>query len=223
MKTQNDPFAYGLLAGLLVFLLGLVVNAGCIHSSKLDGRDVQARADEAVEITARCQDTSGQGWVFYGSGVIVDAHTILTAGHVATAEPGMFCGWTAEMSNGKEYSVMPSIVLPGVDLASMVSMLAFDPTYPIVFGPIPKLGERVCSSTAHPMRLIRCGEAQTRVEPPGDLMHTMLVEPGNSGSGVYDTQGRLIGIVTHLMRCTNGQYCGGKLATLDGHVRELML
>ncbi len=222
-KIQNSPAALGWCAGLLVLLLGVVANASCAHASKLDGRDVEQRFEQAVQITANCLTSSGEATGWYGSGVIVNPTTILTAAHVAT-EGDVFCVFEAEMQHGKTYAMHVGVLLPEYDLASMHTAEGerFDPTFPIVFGPVPRLGERICAATAFPRRLTRCGDAQTQTDPPGNLIHTAIVEPGNSGSGVYDDRGRLIGIVTHLWYCSNKQYCGGRVATLEGHVGELL-
>ncbi len=224
MKIENSPGAYGFLAGLIVLLLGLFANAGCAHAGAFGGRDVQERYEQAVQITATCTAADGTTSGFYGSGVIVSTHALLTAAHVASEPDGWRCTWEAEMSNGKKYAIHAGTVMHDYDLASMyvADGESFDPTYPVVFGDEPEYGARVCAQTSFPRPLIRCGEAQTKNDPPGNLTHTMLVEPGNSGSGVYDNDGRLVGIITHLFRCSNGQYCGGRMATLEGHVAELL-
>jgi hypothetical protein len=127
------------------------------------------------------------------------------------------------MVNKKSYMLIQGVLLPDRDLASLHTVLdTFDPTYPIVHGPTPEYGARVCSTTAYPQFLRMCGDVQMPADPPGDLSHTIVTEGGNSGSGVYDAKGRLIGIITHRWSCQNGQLCGGKLATLEGFVDRLL-
>ncbi len=219
MKIHNSPGAYGILAGLLTLFLGLLANAGCVHEVR--GRDAGIALESTVLITTTCFAPQGM-YGAYGSGVIVGSHTILTAAHVVQDPPGARCMRIARMANGSEYLVVPHKAIPGFDLASLTSVEPFLPTYPIVYGPPPAFGERVCSMTAFPRYLWRCGEVQQHKKPPGDLAHTITTEGGNSGSGVYDMRGALVGIITHRWTCDNGQHCGGMLATLEGHVAELM-
>jgi S1-C subfamily serine protease len=222
MKVSNTPGSYGLLAGLLVLLLAAYANAGCMRSVK--GRSAEVAFDQTVLITATCVGPDGSGSIWHGSGVIVDNQTVITAAHVARDPDGMVCIRKVEMANDHTYVVMPGVILPDRDLATLKLLLnEFDPTYPVLYGPAPMFGDRICSMTAYPMWLYRCGEAQKAATPPGDRMHTIVVEGGNSGSGVYDMRGRLVGIITHRFSCSNGQYCGGKLATLEGYLDDLEL
>ncbi len=222
MKIHNSPGAYGLLAGLLVLLLGLVANASCMPPSASAQRDPATALEQAVRIEATCFDKNGALAAFMGSGVIIDKHTIITAAHVATDPEGFVCARTATMVNDHVYEVHLGTALVNRDLGTLVSDTDFDPTYPVVFGPAPEFGERVCAMTAYPMWLWRCGDAQLPTDPPGDRMHNIIVEPGNSGSGVYDGYGRLIGIITHRWSCSNGQMCGGKFSTLEGFTSALL-
>lgn len=221
MRIENDPKAYGFLAGLLVLLLVTVANAGCVPVSA--GRKPSIALEQAVKVTATCLDRVGNGAVFFGSGVIVDKNTVLTAGHVAADPEGYACIRTVTMMNDHVYVVMPGKIMRDRDLATLKLLFQdFDPTYPVIYGPPPAFGDRVCAMVSYPYWLYRCGEAQTFAEPPGDRVHTITVEPGNSGSGVYDSHGRLVGIITHRWSCFNGQLCGGKFSTLEGHVEELL-
>lgn len=225
MRIQNSPGSYGILAGLLVLLFAAIVNDGCaMTSTSMPGRGAYEALEQAVSIDAVCLAADGSVVGFYGSGVIVNRHTILTAGHVAQDPPGYLCGRVATMSNGHKYSVTAGVVLPDRDLGALVSADAFDPTLSITYGPKPAFGEHICAMVAFPMALWRCGEAQGDDAPPGDVVHTITVEPGNSGSGVYDAQGRLIGIITHRWSCgVTGQLCGGKMASLEGYLHELII
>ncbi len=222
MKTpnfQNHPSAYGFLAGLLTFLCGLVL-ACCTRDVR--GRDAGLALESAVRITSTCMAPDGV-YVSYGSGVIVNDHTILTAAHVAADTKGMVCIRSATMSNGSTYMLLPHKALPAQDLASLQTVYQrFAPTHPVELGSPPAYGSRVCAMVAFPYVLWRCGETQRPVSPPGDLVHTIIIDSGNSGAGVYDTQGRLFGIITHRWSCANGQICGGKLATLADHFAGLL-
>lgn len=221
MKIENSPAAYGLLAGLATFLAGLLLASGCTHIVR--GRDAEVALESVVSITLTCVSPTGGVYGGYGSGVIVNDHTVLTAAHVAVDDDDEVCIRTATMANGKSYTLAPGKARVDRDLASLVTVLdTFDPTYTVVYGPPPPFGSRVCSMTAYPKILWRCGETQMPTDAPGDLYHTITTEGGNSGSGVYDERGRLVGIITHRWSCGNGQYCGGKMATVDGYVLELL-
>jgi S1-C subfamily serine protease len=51
---------------------------------------------------------------------------------------------------------------------------------------------------------------------------SIVVDHGNSGGALYDDEGRLVGITTHLTQCTNDQYCEGRASSLEAHVLELL-
>ncbi len=226
---ETEPGAYGLLAGLAVLLLGLLANASCAHASKLDPSPadvIDAHYDAAVEITALCLLPDGRQVAWFGSGVIVDATHILTAGHVAETE-GLSCVFTAELSNGKTHLVRPLHVLASseTDLASMeiVSFVETFPAQPVRYGPVPAPGEKVCTATAYPRREYKCGQVmRSKGSQPGDIRIDFVVEPGNSGSALYNERGELVGIVVHTYRNRgNGQYITGGATSLAGHRKEL--
>ena len=213
---ENSPKAYGFLAGALVLILGILLgNSGC---HPVPRRDAQVAFESAVLIKESCMTDDGKFYESYGSGVIVDSHTILTAAHVAYNED--ICMYTALMSNDTTYVLMRSIVLIEPDVATMTSLTPFAPTYDVAFAPMPGLGETVGVQTAYPRWAYACGERQYSALD-GTFLLSLIVEPGNSGSGVYDGNGRLVGIVTHLIRCSNGQICAGRATALEGHLREL--
>lgn len=221
MKIQTKPAAGGFVAALYyVFFIVLALQWSCMREVR--GRDAVVALESAVFISIVCVDASGGGYISGGSGVIVDAYTVFTAAHIADDPPGMVCLRTATMVNGKKYMLAPGKSLPERDLASLASLVSLFPTLPVVYGPAPGYGERVCSMTAHPRFLWRCGDVQLRADPPGDRSHTIITEGGNSGSGVYDSRGRLVGIITHRWSCSNGQLCGGKMATLEGYIAGLL-
>jgi S1-C subfamily serine protease len=224
---QTEPGAYGLLAGLTVLLLAaaaLACGDGCAHPSKLDYPSaLERRYDAAVEVTATCDDMSG----WYGSGVIVSKDRVLTAGHVLEGPPGVHCVFVVEDSAGKLYLMHPVALLDSdhvdlgvLELSSPVAK--FEMPAP-EYGPPPQLGEWVCTVTAHPRREHKCGQVFKSKKQPGDIRMGIVVEPGNSGSALYDARGRLVGIVVHLYQCDNGQFCSGAATSLAGHMKELGL
>ena len=66
----------------------------------------------------------------------------------------------------------------------------------------PRAGAIICSEHAGPTAGRACGLITTVGEFPSgavtvDIFHTLPVAPGNSGSGVYDAAGKLVGVITH--------------------------
>lgn len=220
MKLENTPGSYGLLAGLLVLLLAAYATS-CAHAQAA-GRTPAEGFEAAVRIEAVCVAVDGSGTIFGGSGTVVNETTVLTAGHVATDPAGMTCVRAITTSDGKRRLALRGTIDTALDLATLHTLTPMKAT-PVTFGPMPEYGDRLCAQTAAPMWLRRCGESQYLTTPPGDLVHTIVVEGGNSGSGVYDSRGRLVGVITHRWSCVNGQYCGGRLAVLEGHLHALGL
>lgn len=234
MRVHNHPAAYGFLAGAIVLILGLLVNAGCVHATMVtlpsSGAPDAALAggyDAAVGITAHCVQANGRQIGWYGSGVIVDATHLITAGHVAELEsPGDVCSFVAEDSAGRTHLVFPKVVLKSteIDLASMelVSFTERFHSQPVRFGSVPVLGDIVCAFTAFPRREHRCGQVMKPKAHPGDIRINMVVEPGNSGSALYNMRHELVGIVVHTYpNRDNGQFVTGGASSLQRYVAEL--
>ncbi len=225
MKTERhstEPMAFGFLAGALVLILGLYASA-CNpphYPHETATRDLAAQYASAVAITANCLELSTGtvgGW--YGSGVIVNDHTVLTAGHVVEAE-GYLCTWEGVLSDGTKVELKPGYVDHDADLAAMHSSTKMK-ALPVSYAGMPPLGSEVCESASHPKVVHRCGEVEPSEE--GYIVTDMLVDHGNSGAGVYDEDGHLVGITTRLVMCGNRQYCGGWIAKLDGHLELLLV
>ena len=189
-----------LLVGLAV--IGAMLASGCA-SMRGDGVK-RVETDEKMAAAVRVRGACGQG-----SGVIVAPDRILTARHVIACKVGPL-----EMI--PDTSVL--ITLPGgterrarveVSLDVDIARLRVEGS---LLGVEPRLGRvvpdaRVCAATAYPMRGLSCGHV-TRDEHDaiGGIAFTANVEPGNSGSGLYDEHGRLIGIV--IWRRTDGRVGG---------------
>lgn len=227
MKVENTPGAYGFLAGLLVLLLGMFANTSCAHTSKLTSRGLTARYIDAVEIEAVCvKGSTAEGMLvgWHGSGVVVSRTRVLTANHVANMRD-MTCVFQTKTIDGRTRMMQPLAAMPSLDLASLELVDGEKPfdASPVAYGKVPEVGDRVCAATGNPWRGHKCGEVQLPGNLPGDVQFLIIVEPGNSGSGVYNDAGELIGIVTHKFTCSQStQTCGGKAASLAGHVAELL-
>jgi S1-C subfamily serine protease len=80
-----------------------------------------------------------------------------------------------------------------------------------------RIESRVCIVVAAPRRDRRCGEVEDILTTnANDVTLSTPVEPGNSGSAVYDRDGRLVGIVTQRRGLKNGQSTGGIATALGG-------
>lgn len=196
---------------LVIGALLLVGACACQQGDVKRPRDVLAQYESAVAIMVACEDGSIGG----GSGVLIDTRTVLTAHHVVDCD-GLYL---VEAVDGSTVMAMRSRVAESHDLAWL--RLATDlEIEPARLGKVPGLGETVCAASAVPQRARHCGEVQPggSRDADGDLYFAALVQPGNSGGGVYNVNGELVGIVTHLSLCTNRQWCGGRATTLEGRL-----
>lgn len=224
MKTRNEPFAYGLFAGLLVLLLGVIVNSmACCYSKDVRHARVLQQYEASVEITVTClkPDMNVVGW--FGSGVIIDNERVLTAGHVANAE-GAMCSYQVETWRGEKRFMFVEKIDKATDLAVMRLSVAQEPlpNPHVRFGVEPRIGDIVCSAPSHPLHMRKCGEVQPYTSVPGDIHFGAIVEPGNSGAGLYNEDGDLVGITVMLRRCANGQWCSGLATSLATHLKDLL-
>ncbi len=221
MKTQNDSRAYGFIAGAVVLILALLANACAHYPMPRDVRSVDDRAESAVEVFTECGS---------GSGVLVDESTVYTAFHVVECAPGQMAQVIAIRTLDKKSSVARIRVSDADrDIASLELETPMPDVTPVrVRGAV--IGETICAATATPERQMRCG-----IVKPGDLsprrhgdvvVGGMNVWYGNSGSGVYGTDGALVGIAVRLNWCNIADAfifmitderqvtCGGRVSSL---------
>lgn len=171
--------------------------------------------------TVRINEFCG-GHSYSGSGVLVSGDLVLTAEHATTCKvAGSDAIVKADaivvvIEDGVFASAKVDVTLPGVDIARLKLERSFDHYFSDVrVGPPPGLGEKVCESSAAPRETYRCGPAQPTV--PGRITVDFMVEHGNSGSGMYNIQGELVGIITNQYTCENGQICAGFGSALAGY------
>lgn len=205
--------------GSWALILTLALVSMCCAGSQRVARTVPAQWTSAVQIHAECIDpfTGRSDLYMRGSGVVVSSTQILTAWHVVSTTPPI-CRLRASTTEGDTYALTVDMAAPEADVVRMTIDGTFKNASTPKLGPKPAVGTTVCVLGAIPSRQRRCGEAQWTfdVPPPGDIEHTAITEPGNSGGGLYDSRGRLVGIVTHLQFCRNGQICGGRATSLAG-------
>lgn len=201
------------LAAYVATVAALLVLYACTGCGVIRGataqRSVIAEYDSAVGIEVVCMGMT----IGYGSGVIVSPSQVLTAAHVV-ATPG--CEIQVHTAKGDIVPMVLEASAPAADVARLATkeLYLFNALPFTVAGP-PDVGDDVCLTTAWPVRGRRCGQVQRRRSLDGQFFHDAVTEPGNSGSGAYDTAGRLVGIVVTLHTCrATGQICGGGISPL---------
>ncbi len=150
-----------------------------------------------------------------GSAVIVSSSQVLTAFHVVD-DPA--CMYSVEYPDASRVAMRVEAVWQPLDVARLVTVTGTFKEPPILgIGVAPLPGATVCIVSAIPHYSRTCGDVQWyggTKDKAGDMRHTALTQPGNSGAGVYDAAGLLVGILTHYGRCINGQFCGGRATSI---------
>ena len=211
-------------AGVLVAIVWIgVLLTTCLscasQSVAIRGRSMLQMHQATVTIRETCPD----GRIFFGSGGIVGQGIVVTAAHVVRCDiaPGITVGGVVEVDpgDGEWRPAAPIRVLEVDDVASL-SVGGLE-TYesPVQIGPPPAMGDTLCASTGQiPSYALKCGTVQPFPETEtGDISWDAIVEPGNSGGLVYDSLGRVVGVVVQWRRCANVpfyQICGGRATSL---------
>lgn len=147
-------------------------------------RPVIVQKDAAVRIETVCAA---------GTGVIVGSHTILTALHVLTCDNSVVDAVKVTLPSGRAYIADTEVaVFKDLGRLHVNEDLAFKAPHVAS----AKVGRQVCAETAVPKRGRTCGTVTTTGIGDSDIAFTADVTFGNSGSGVYDANGFLVGIVT---------------------------
>jgi S1-C subfamily serine protease len=144
----------------------------------------------AVRITSTCEGLTG-----HGSGVAITSRHVITAAHVVACTGDALI--TATTRDGRTVSMSLDLAAAGADVVRLVVDGTRQPfrSWAEVTHRHPPTGEVVCivaSSEGHPP-VRRCGDAGGLVE--GRLLVAVQGFPGNSGGGVYDSDGRVVGVI----------------------------
>lgn len=213
------------LSPLALVVLIMSSCVGCIAGLRTESnlRSAAQKRALTVQINTRCSRYSYQG-----SGVVISKTEILTAAHVidcAIVEPitGMLIpnGSPIEIIAAQPDGIGRRLLLVRADVTRDVARLRiadagefYDVPDRATFA-VVRPEDRVCVSVGRPMRDLRCGTVDERFgRPADDLSLSFPVEPGNSGSGVYDRRGRLVGIITKARMMRNGQSAGALATSL---------
>lgn len=199
---------------LLGMLSGLAFAAACGAGALSTLRDARrtdaAQRGRAVSIAVTCPFPLDSG---SGSGVVIGPHHVLTAAHVPQCRvPGGKV--VIRDPHGVYRDAMVEVVSLEADIARLrVAGPPMDAP-PVEIAPV-MLGQRVCLVTSAPVAGRSCGYIDGITDGgPGNVMHSATTVPGNSGSGAYDSAGRLIGIVTHRRINSEGKSTGGKFSSI---------
>ncbi len=217
---------------VLVWTAMLTMCGSCAAVPKGTARPTSfAQIDATVKIRTWCIDDTQLPAIKLsaagGSGVAIDGHRVLTAQHVIDCDEG-WSAITVEMPDGRRFGANVARKYgTDVDIAELRVEEDLGVPLAAIARRDPNLGDEVCISTAVPERTWQCGKVTKYGDPPGNMRHTIPVQRGNSGSGLYNSAGQLVGIITHLIPCNvivtpegvqiDGS-CGGKATTLRGRV-----
>lgn len=135
---------------------------------------------------------------YYGSGVVIGPGRVLTAAHVVM-KACPFLVVTA--ADGKRYRARRQVAWADDIALVYVSGLATQ-TVPPIDG--IGSGDRVCFAPGAPRRARSCGAVYSVTSRIGGIYHSAITVPGNSGAGVYDLRGRLVGIVVWYVKGAGG-------------------
>lgn len=124
-----------------------------------------------------------------GSGVVIDAQHVLTAAHVVDC-PGHY---TIGGDTSQPVEMYLDAFSVDADVARLVTHVAVLPVRPASRIGYVGEGDIVCAADAFPERTWACGVVRGVVD--GKIIHTATTVHGNSGSGLYDVHGVLVGIV----------------------------
>jgi hypothetical protein len=188
----------------------------------------------ALALDVTCLNTERGFYTVRGTGVMVASRYALTAGHVV--ECGGGTAWEIKATDYRGRSVSMTVEKgpkktdpDDVDAALLVVTGTTDPFVEWArAGAMPSKPthggsvQYACAANAVPFRTWKCGpiwgvgvvEGTSSVD--GEFVVEMVGDFGNSGSGVFDEQGKLIGLIVRLVPCSNGQFCSLVIEGVDG-------
>lgn len=221
-----------MLLALLFVALGSCFGCASLMRPQAFTRTVDAQGDATLALVVHCTAMPA-GMSITGSGVAISKTEALTAAHVVACQIpdpqdpthehmlslGALDSILAFQPDGIGRPMKVALAAPNTDVARL-AFVDDGEFYGIKKTTIAavRVGTRVCIMPASPHRDRRCGEVEftflnRRIQ---QLAISTPVEPGNSGSAVYDARGRLVGIVTRQRIMENGQSTGGLATALRG-------
>jgi len=183
--TRQQKYAAAWLSFWALWMFVVATCGACrtapIETARLDSIEARARA-ATVYVGSVCGTKP-----LAGSGVALDEHRVLTAAHVVGTcnDPIIVVDSAPAVLLALDTEADLAVLRTAKELAGGPPMIA-----------PPSTGDgRVCIATATPKRDWKCGDMESVRD--GILTYGIASLPGNSGAGVYDRWGRLIGIHTH--------------------------
>lgn len=213
--TGRDRIYFAGLLAVLAVLFTAVTCLSCASMRPMVGRTATDQHRAAVTMRLTCANGAGGG-----SGALISGGRVVTAAHVVLCEllPGIYYHGTVQVNPGDDKWRDAEILMadPESDVA-VVRVPELDNYYTHVeIGPKPEIGDTVCmASGSIPYYMFKCGLVQPG--PADEIVVGIVVIPGNSGSGMYDARGRLVGIVKQFKTCSTlrwMQACDGIAAPL---------
>lgn len=193
---QSKPWAIA-AQWVLIYLswVVLVTQCGCAAAPRGAPRAPLERADLAAVVEVTCA-----GSLYRGSAALVSDDIAITAMHVVAHPLFGACAHKPQLvlrlADGTDVAAEFERGWVRRDVARL-RLVRRDFKPPNVISPrvaAPRLGEVVCSASAWPERQHSCGIVQSVDE--GEVVFSAPVLRGNSGAGLYDQRGALVGIVT---------------------------
>ena len=162
---------------------------------------VVQQSQAAVRIRVECITLNGEpGQNWNGSGVVADSMHVVTARHVIACPHERLSNLQIYVGERKleKVSVLAEDELHDLAVLKFQKAIPGTPTVHV----IQALPGPACAETGWPTRVRRCGRISEVSDKDVrgldvDLELKMPILPGNSGSGIFDRHGFLIGVVTH--------------------------
>lgn len=199
-KVFNTDVLLDLVWIVVVVILYASLLSGCASVPR--GRTVEEQYLAAAELHVSCgpPGTDRTDKLMHGSAVIVSEYRAITAAHVLGCTVN---GAMLKLADGREVQVKIEAVSEKLDAARLVADQPLG-TLPVEVGRAVE-GDIVCITTRWPKASRRCGEVRrAELDSLIEILHAATTEPGNSGSGLYDRRGRLVGIATRKVNLAIG-------------------
>ncbi len=218
---------------LLVIAIAIAwLCAGCTHDAKpitptrmvLTPVDAMARSVRIERVCfmgdAFAAPPSMQADGGNGSGVVYETGVVLTANHVIKCPP--HSARMIRVVGADNIKLWAEVA--AVDAAHDIARLSVRGVYASkaeLATPVP--GEIVCSVNASPERNFACGivgkvePMKTKENGEVNIWHSARTIPGNSGAGVYNRWGQLVGLATNGYKPEQNM-TGGLATTLLGRI-----
>lgn len=195
-------------------ILGLLFTAcSCLNIAQVETpKPTVHELDAVVKVIIDCGSS-----YWNGSGVIVSDSQALTAAHVVECPEHVRPKAVYVDAGDRVWQpARVEVLLPELDVARVKLE---DPTFipdHLVIGTRPDIGDKVCMANSAPRLGYHCGLIQPG-RTKGMLVWDWMTEHGNSGAGVYNEKGELIGLLITVGTCEHDLPCIGGITPLQGY------